>query len=790
MLSNYLKIAFRTIWKHKGYSLINIIGLALGMACSVLIMLWVLDELSYDRFHDGAETLYRIEEDQHYSGEIFHTWVTPYPAAPVFVDEIPEIVEAARYSWNFSLLIRYGDKAFFEENIRAVDPSFLKLFSFPAVQGDLSTALIEPFSMVITQEIAEKYFPGEPAIGKVISANNKYDFVVKAVLEDVPANSTLQFDMLAPFDFTKEMGWYNEHWGSNSIQTFVRLQEGSDIQAVNTKMTDIVHSRVEESKTDFVLAPFTDMHLHQYAGYGRQAGQVQYIYIFAVVALFVLLLACINFMNLSTARSANRAKEIGMRKVSGALRNNIAGQFLGESLLLAFLALVLAALIVMQVLPVFNTISGKEITATVLLHPVVLSGLLVITIFTGLLAGSYPAFFLSSFRPVSVLKGSLKSGAKSSTLRKVLVVTQFGLSVFLIIGTAVVYLQLDYMKHKDLGYDKEHLLYIPVRGDMAESYAALKSELLKQRAVLAVSASSHPPGRFGSNSSSAEWEGKDPEYSRLITINSVDYDFIEAMKIAMVEGRSFSHAFPSDMGTDSTGAFVINQKLADIMAVKPIIGARLKFMGIDGHVIGVMQDFHYSSVRSAIEPLAMWLAPAEKLRNIVIRIRPENVTGAIDAIRKTWDRVIPQYPLEFSFVDERIDQLYRAEQRMVDILKYFAMLAIIISCLGLFGLASFMAEQRTKEIGIRKALGASVASIVVLMSTEFTKWVVIANLIAWPVAYLVMQGWLEKFAYRVEVGWLVYFMAGMGTILVALLTVSSQAVRSAVSNPADALRYE
>ena len=411
--------------------------------------------------------------------------------------------------------------------------------------------------------MAQKYFGNDDPMGKIFSANNKYDFVVTGVMTDIPPNSSLEFDMLIPFEFTKELGWYNERWGSNSIQTYVLVEQSSDIPAVNKKMTEIVHSHNEESTTDFLLAPLMDMHLHSYWGYGHEMGNIQYVYIFGVVARFVLLLACINFMNLSTARSANRAKEIGLRKVSGALRSSIAGQFLGESILMAFAALVFAILLVTNLLPLFNHISGKEITSAVWAQPDILIGLVVITLLTGIIAGSYPALFLSGFEPVRVLKGKLKSGAKSSALRKGLVVAQFALSVMLMIGTAVVYNQFVFMKNKNLGYDKEHVLYIRMRGDIGQSYRALKHELLEYPQVLGVSASRQQPASIGSSSSGAEWDGKDPDKEDvLISFSTVGYDYVETLKIEMVQGRSFSPEFPSDLGTDSTGAFVINEELA------------------------------------------------------------------------------------------------------------------------------------------------------------------------------------------------------------------------------------
>lgn len=790
MFSNFLKIAVRNIFKQKGFSFINISGFALGLACAILILLWVQDELSYNKFHTNVENLYRVEEDQHYSGEIFHVNVTPFPSAPVWQDEIPEITAASRYSWGMGMLVRYQDKAFFENEVRAVDPSFLEMFSFPLIQGQIETALNDPLSIIISTDFAEKYFADENPIGKVLRLNNEYDVTVTGVMANRPNNSSLEFDALMPFEFTKTRGWYNDCWGCNSIQTFVQLQGEIPLAPIDKKLTDIVRIHNEDSDTDYMLKPFADMHLHSYFGYGKKAGNIQYVYIFSVVALFVLLLACVNFMNLSTARSANRAKEIGLRKVSGARRGSIAVQFLGESVIISFASLCLAVLLVALVMPVFNILAGKEMSLDILFTAKMGLGLFLITSFSGLIAGSYPAFFLSAFKPVSVLKSSIKSGAKSSTLRKVLVVMQFALSIFLIIGTSVVFRQLQFMKNKDLGYDKEQLLYINLRGESNDSYKALKNELLQRSEILGVTGTTRPPGRIGSNSSGAKWQGSDPEQEILISQNYVGYDFTETMGIEMAQGRSFSQEFPSDVGTDSTGAFLINEELAKIMGLEPVVGAHLSFMGKEGTIVGVTKNFHFNSVRVDIEPLVMAMKPSDELGYAAIRIKPGDISASIDVIRDVWSQVIPNYPFEFKFLDEELDKMYRAEERMSGLLKYFTILAILISCLGLFGLASFMTEQRTREIGVRKVLGASVGNVILLLSKEFTAWVAISCFIACPVAWFVMNNWLQQFAFRIELGWLVFLVAGFLALIIALLTVSSQAIKSAVMNPAKALRYE
>jgi predicted permease len=785
MLKNYLKIALRNIKRHKGYSLINITGLALGMACCLLITIWVLDELSFDKFHENAASLYRVEENQHYTGRMFHVNVTPYPLAPALKEEIPEIIDATRYVWAGGLLFRHGDKAFFEDDIRAVDPSFFQMFTFPLLKGDKNTALDSPYSLVLSEEIAEKYFGEEDPLGKVISVNNQYDFTVTGVMKNVPHNSYLQFDVIIPYELLRKTGRTRENFGSNSILTFVKLQENVPVEQVNQKILGFIRTRVPESRTDLVLMPYTRIHLHAYFGYEKDPGAIQYVYIFSIIALFVLLIACINFMNLSTARSANRAKEVGLRKVVGALKSDLIRQFYSESVIFALIALVFAVAIVSLLLPAFGALASKELSWNVAGIESILAGLLGITLFTGLVAGSYPALFLSAFQPVRVLRGSLESGAASSWFRKVLVVFQFSLSILLIIGTTVVYKQLNFMKNRGLGWDKEHLVYVFLRADIKKSYEALKTELVKDSRVLGVTGTSELPLYIGSNSSGADWDGKDPDFSMLIGYNAVDFDFIETLRIEMVEGRSFSKEFPSD----HSKSFIVNEEVAKIMEKESVVGERFSFGGVEGSIVGVMKDFHYQHIRNKIEPLAIIVSP-EYINYTIIRIPPGSVSESMKYIEHTWNRVIPNYPFEYTFLDETFNRMFRAEERIGTVLKYFAGLAVFIACLGLFGLASFMAEQRTKEIGIRKILGANVSQVTVLLCREFFMLVLLANIIAWPAAYFVMKNWLQNYAYHTGLGLYIFAAAMAAALVVAVISVSFQAIRAAVANPVDSLRYE
>jgi ABC-type antimicrobial peptide transport system permease subunit len=784
MIKNYIKVTLRNIFKHKGYALINIAGLAIGMACCLLISIWVLDELSYDRFHANASELYRVEENQHYSGRIYHVTVTPYPLAPALKEEIAGIKDAARVVWAGGHLFRYGEKAFFESDIRGVDPSFLRMFSFPLLKGDRAAALDSPYSMVITEKIAEKYFSGEDPLGKVISLNNQYEFTVTGVLKKIPHNSSLQFDILVPYAYLEKAGRTNDSFGSNSIWTFVQLEEQASMTQVNESIFGFIRARVPQSVTDLELMPYTRIHLHAYFGFEKTMGPIGYVYIFSIIALFVLIIACINFMNLATARSAKRAKEVGLRKVVGALRGHLIRQFYGESVVFAVIALVFAVGIVTLLLPAFGSLAGKELSWNVSGIGGILTGLIGLTLFAGVMAGSYPALFLSSFQPVRVMRGTLKSGAGAVNFRRILVVFQFVLSIGLIIGTTVVYNQLRFMQSKKLGWEKEHLIFIPLRAGIRESYPALKDELVKDGRILGVTGSSHLPSNIGSNSGGADWEGKDPEQQVLIGTNAVDFDFIDTLKIEMKEGRAFSRQHQSD----KSSSFLVNEEVAALMDKETVVGERFSFMGVEGQIVGVMKNFHFQAVREKIDPLALFMG--ERIHYMLIRLAPGDVTSSLQTVERIWRRVVPNYPLDYRFMDEQFDRMYRVESKIGILLKYFTVLAVFIACLGLFGLVSFTAEQRTKEIGVRKVLGASVPQVTLLLCREFFWLVLAANVIAWPLAYFAMKGWLQNYAYRSGLSVGIFTMAMGLALLVALVSVSFQAVRAAVANPADALKYE
>ncbi len=811
MLKHYFKIALRILRKHKGYSAINIVGLAVGMACSLLILLWVQDEMSFDRFHANARSLYRVEQDQRGDQGKFHVNITTYGMAAALKAEIPEIMDATRFDRPGTLLVRYGDKVFFENAIRAVDPAFLRMFTFPAVKGDSETALRDPGSIALSETLAKKYFGAENPLGKTLTINNAFPVVVTAVLRDAPLNSVLRFDALLPMAFVRNLGVDIESWHSNEVPTYARLHDGSSVAAVNEKMTRLVTARTiaairsdpEEWKRiqsdpelkrrfesyrapDFSLMPVVDINLYGHFGFNVSNQAIRTVKTFVVIAAFVLLIACINFMNLATARSANRAREVGLRKVAGAFRQTIAGQFYGESVLTAVLSGLAALVMVVLFLPAFNSLSGKHMTLASLLDLKFILGVLAVTLATGFIAGSYPALFLSSFQPARVLKGRL-AGAGGALFRKALVVVQFGLSILLLIGTGVVTRQVDLMRNKKLGYEKDQLIYLPLRGETPKTYGVLKERLLGNPKILGVTATWQPPTSFGANSWNATWDGKDPNQRYLIGQALVDFDFTETMKIPMAAGRSFDKRYAADNGQ----TFLVNEEVPKLMGLDPAsaVGKRLNFMGIDGPIVGVMKNFHYQSVRVSIEPLAIVVDP-QQAEFAVVRLEAGDIPGSLEAVKAAWTLVNPQYPFDYRFFDQDFEQMYRADERMGAVLKVFAAMAIMIACLGLFGLASFMAEQRKKEIGVRKVLGASATSVVVLLAKEFAKWVLAANLLAWPAAYLVMRGWLQGYAYRTGIAWWLFALVGAGTLVIALLTVSFQSLRAAQADPVKALKYE
>jgi len=787
MIRNYLKVALRNIVRHKGYAFLNIAGLALGLAGAILISLWVLDELSFNRFHENADSLFRVEFDQDYSGKLFHVGVTPLPLAPALRESIPEITDATRYLWVGEFLVRIGDNAFYEDNARIVDPSFLQMFTFPAVEGDPAAALSAPDSLVLTESAARRYFgAGVPALGRTVNVNNRRDLVVRGVIRDSPANSDLRFGVLIPYAYVSSRGAFTESWTSNSISTYVLLRPGADPSAVAVKIQDLVATHRPVDDVKFSLQPLDDLHLRSHFGFEAPGGAARYVSIFAVAAAVVLLIACINFMNLATARSSRRALEVGLRKVVGARRSQVVGQFFGESVLFAALALVLASGLVAALLPAFNTLTGKSIGFARMLGRPVLPGLAALTLLTGILAGIYPALVLSSFRPGRVLKGLVRAGLRSAAFRKTLVVLQFAASAGLIIGTAIVFRQVDFMRGKAPGFDREHVVALHLRGDIVKSYMPLKESLLRNPGILGVSLSTEKPSMIGSNSDSADWEGKDPNWSLSVNFLYVERDFPEATGVPLVAGRDFTAPEPSTEKPE----FLINETLAQLIGPGPVVGTRFSYGGPQGTVIGVLKDFHFDSLQAKIEPLVLFRGSEEYFHYILVRLDSVDILAQMKVLEAAWREVVPNYPFQYEFLDEDFNDMYRAEQRMGGVLRAFAGFAVLIACLGLFGLAAYAAERRTKEIGIRRILGASIPEIVSLLCREFLGLIAIANLIAAPAAYLLMRNWLGRYAYRTGLGAALFAGVLALSLAAGLMTVVFQALRAASANPAKSLRYE
>lgn len=790
MFKNELKIALRNLLRHKGYSFINVVGLAIGMACCILILLWVRDELSYDAFHPESDRIYRVVQEQRFSGSAQQVAVVAAPVAPALAHDFPEVEIAVRVRPR-THLVSFGEKKFFGERIAYADSNVFRLFAFPLLRGNPETALATPRSVVITESMAKKYFGAEDPVGKVLRFDNRYDYAVTGVMQDIPFNSHIRADALATFTVFNDEPWIN-NWGVNLLWTYIRLKSGASPQTSNEKLPEFTKKyRGEETLANisYYLQPLRDIHLRSHMVAEMSAnGDIAYIYIFSAVGVFVLLIAAINYMNLATARAAQRMKEVGVRKVLGAHRLQLLKQFLGESLLLAFFALLCALVMVELLLPAFNDFAGKTLALSYRTDALIVTTLLGVGVLVGVLAGSYPAFFLSAFQPAAVLKGILKSGQRAARFRRVLVVSQFSIAIILLVGAIVVFQQLSFVKAQHLGFNKEHLLGINVRDRaLSGKTEMVKAELSKIPSVVSATASSNFIGAF-LGQSTFQPEGDD-QSEWLMSELYVDADFTETMEMQVVAGRDFSRAIAGD----STTGFIVNEAAVKAMGLQtPEAALNVRLRRGDsrtGPILGVVKDFNFTSLHREIEPLVMIYDP-EHVLPITLRIRPEEVAGTLAALEQTWNRLSPAWPFEYAFMDESLDALYRADEKVGQIFGAFAAIAIAIACLGLLGLAAFTVERRTKEIGIRKVLGASTSGVIALLSKEFLQLVLLANLIAWPAAYFAAKRWLEEFAYRVDLGLTAFLLAAVTALVIAFVTVSLQALKAAMTKPVEALRYE
>jgi putative ABC transport system permease protein len=786
MIKNYFVIAWRNLLRKKSFSVINIAGLSIGMAAAVLILLWIQHELSFNRFYKNEEHIFQAGNRYKIDGQT-NTWFnTPYPMAKAIQQEYPEVEHVSRYGFIPPLLFSIGDKNITGRGF-SVDSNFLQIFSFPIVKGNAATMLNSPGSVVITDKFGKQLFGDEDPIGKMVLIDNRDNFKVSGVLKDHPANTSFQFQYLIPWSYLRQIGMDDYNWGANSIATYVMLKPGTSLAGIQPKIKTL-RKKYDKSDPEMetFLYPFSRTYLYSKFENGKEAGgRIEIVRLFAVIAGFILLIACINFMNLSTARSEKRAKEVGIRKVAGARRMSLIGQFLGESLLFSIIAGTLALLIVQLLLPSFSTLVDRKL-ALDYSNTTFWLGALVFVLGTGLLAGSYPALYLSSFKPVSVMKGTFKAAHALITPRKVLVIGQFTFAILLIIATIVVRQQMQNAQDRQVGYAQNNLVYHFMEGEVVKNYTLIKNEVLASGAAVSVTKTSAPIVEGWSNTWEIKWQGKDPQNKTPIDRFCADDGIVKTIGMQLVEGRDLDlQRYPTD-----SSAAIINESAAKLMGFKNPIGQIVEDMGQQWHIVGVIKDIIIKSPYQPVEP--MFIAGAKGWFEVIhLKLNDRNSTEKnIAAIEKIFKKYNPKYTFNYRFTDEEYAKKFNDEKRTSTFASLFALLAISISCLGLFGLSSYMAENRLKEIGVRKVLGASVAEITRLLSKDFLKLILVAFAIAAPLGYWVMHTWLQDFPYRVSVEWWVLAAAGLGAMVIALATVSFQAIRAAKSNPVAALRSE
>ena len=788
MLKNYFKVAFRNLLRNKAFSFINISGLAIGMASAILILLWIQNEMSHDRFHAKGDRIYVMNNRDHFNGKLWAWNTTPKILGPTLKADYPEVEDVARIN-RCSFLFTVDDKHL---NVQGVftDSGFLNIFSFPLLKGNANKALSDNYHIVLTEKLAKKLFGNEDAMGKTILIDSNANFTVSGVLKDLPNNTAFNFEYLLPWSYMKTIGQDDAWWGNNSIKNFVLLKPGVSQAAFDAKVKDVTINHTKDgdkSTTQVFTQPFEDMWLYSKSDNGQYVGgRIERVKIFSIIAAFILLIACINFMNLSTARSEKRAKEVGIRKVVGAQKVFLIAQFIGESIILAFLAGVLAIIIVWIALPGFDKLVQKELFLD-FGNPLLWLFALGFIVFTGFVAGSYPAFFLSSFQPVKVLKGTFKSHNATVSPRKVLVVLQFTFAIALIICTIIIEHQIKYAEDRDSGYAKEKLAYVPIEGDIDKHYDVIKHELLNRGAAIAVTKSMSPISTRYSDGWGWQWEGsteadKKTDFVRMAS----EADFIKTMGVKLIAGRDIDiKNYPAD-----STAMLLNETAVKAMRFTNPVGQVVQADGNKWTVVGVVKDFIYESPYDKINPLAV-MGPASWFTTVHFKLNPANTTEKnLDIARQVFKEFNPQYPFNYKFIDEDYAAKFGEEKRTGTLAALFAGLTIFISCLGLFGLAAYMAENRIKEIGVRKVLGASVANITTLLSKDFLKLVIISFLIAAPVAFWAMDKWLQSYTYRISIEWWVFALAGIVSVVIAILTVSYQAIRAAIANPVKNLRTE
>ena len=810
MIKNYFKVAWRNLVKNKTYSAINIAGLAIGLSCFLLIALYVLDELSYDRFYANSDRICRINTDIRFGGSDLHIPVASDPMGATLKNDYPQVEEYTRLFNNGNKQIKKGNEYLNEFNVIHADSTFFTVFTLPVIAGDTRTALNEPNTVVITESAAKKYFGTADAVGKTLETtdNNNSVYKVTAVIKDMQRNSHFHFD----FIFSMKNVQYQ--WGnflSNNFYTYLLFRKGTDYKSFEKNFSAVLLKYIVPQARQFMqinnmdefekagnklvytLMPLTKIHLYSDRSFElTPGGNIQAVYIFSAIALFILLIACINFMNLTTARSANRSREVGIRKVLGTERKNLVSQFLTESTLMAIISLLIAAGITYLVLPLFNNIASKSMSFGSLFSSDLLPLLILLPVIVGLIAGSYPALYLSSFKPIRVLKGKLNESGRGGRLRSILVVFQFGISIIIIIGTIIIYKQLNYIQTKNLGFNKDQVLIINDAYALNKNSDAFKNEIVRQPGVTSGTLSGYIP--VDNSSRSDNTLSKEPVLDSKSGIDMqtwvIDCDYIKTLGMQIMKGRNFSPDFPTD-----SSAVIINEETQGFLAYDNPIGEKLYQLGNNPgdppatlHIIGIVKDFHYESLRKNIGPLCFLLGKNNGLA--LFKVNAAHIPDILKQAEAKWRTMAPGMPFSYRFMDESFDEMYRQEQRTGKIALIFSILAILIACLGLFGLATFIAEQRTKEIGIRKVLGADVSTIVTLLSKDFLKLVIISAIIAFPVAWYFMSKWLQDFAYRINMPWWIFIIAGIVAALIALITISFQAVKAAIANPVKSLRTE
>ncbi len=808
MIKNYFKITLRNLWRNKGFSAINIVGLAIGIATCLIIMLYVNNELSYDRFNKNAGRMVRVSFEGNVQGEKMSESTVMPPVAQTLKADFPDVEDAARIRDFGTPKLIYGDKSFREDAVAFVDPNFFQVFTLPLLEGDAITALTAPNTVVITKAIAKKYFGNDDPIGKIISFKDEKNAPCKVtgVIDKVPLNSHFHFDLFASMVGLPESKEVN--WMSSNFYTYLLLKEGHDYKKLETHLPAVVEKymgpqlleamgmsltdfRKKGNDISFHLQPLTDIHLHSSFQNDLSAGgDIKYVYIFGAIALFMLLIACINFMNLSTAGASRRSREVGVRKVLGSLKSALVKQFLFESVLITGIAMLLSIGFILLALPAFNNLTGQNLALGFNEHPLLIPGLLLFILLTGLLAGSYPAFYLSSFKPVAVLKGKFTAGKGSIGLRSGLVVFQFGISILLIVSTVVVYNQLSFMQNKNLGYDKDQVLILSNTWMLGKNQEAFRQQVVNDLRVASVSASGYLPAGQSNNNNFFVSPGQQSTQMVKTLRYEVDENYIATLGIKLIKGRNFSTEF----GTDSNSV-ILNEAAANALGWKrdAAIGQTISKFSKRGekefyNVIGIVKDFHFRPFHERISPLLMVLAP--DAGNLIVKLKTKDAAGLLASLKVSWNNLGAEEPLSYSFLDDRYNSTYKAEQKVGLILGIFASLTIFVACLGLFGLAKFTAVQRTKEIGIRKVLGANVPQLLMMLSKEFVKLVLIACIIAFPLSWWAMNKWLQDFVYRVNVSWAVFLIAGAAAIFIAIFTVSFQALKAALDNPVKSLRTE